>query len=608
MIPAPIHSLRQLFLTSAVLALLASRVLATTQTVSNLNDNGAGSLRQAIANASAGDTVDATQLSGTITLTSGALTISQNLTILGSGSNSLAVSGDNASQVFVITSGSVAISDLAITSGSTSSEGGGINNAGVLNLIGCVVAGNQANSGADNPPYGGGIYNSGKANISECLISQNSTYSNQFEAGGGVYDSGTMTITDTTFYGNKLLPGYTGGQGDGLFIASYCSASVAGCTFSQNQGLYYGGGIYLNGSLFLVNSTFAGNSCGLEGGGIFVDATTLTVINSTFSGNSAETGGGIYFDGNNDSGGCQIGNCVFSGNGAGTVASQYNPVTSLGCNLSDNSSGPSGAPGDILSENPMLGPLHDNGGPTQTCALLPGSPAIDSGSNALAATAGLVTDQRGYPRIFNGTVDIGAYEYLAESLIGPTGATGPTGPTGATGATGADGNPGSAGATGADGATGATGLAGPSGPTGPTGTTGPQGPTGNIGLTGPGGASGAPGTTGVQGPIGAAGPTGATGPTGPSGVTGPSGIVGPIGVHGLPGATGPSGPIGAAGPSGLAGPGVPQTLLLELPAGSPTPAGYLRVATKVSLKCTGLDDQPLTITVDFFERKGANLR
>ena len=66
-----------------------------------------------------------------------------------------------------------------------------------------------------------------------------------------------------------------------------------------------------------------------------------------------------------------------------------------------------------------MGPLADNGGPTQTMALLPGSPAIDAGSNALIPS-GVTTDQRGYARINNGTVDIGAYEYVNPLVVNTT--------------------------------------------------------------------------------------------------------------------------------------------------------------------------------------------
>jgi hypothetical protein len=144
---------------------------------------------------------------------------------------------------------------------------------------------------------------------------------------------------------------------------------------------------------------------------------TLTVINSTISGNSVtgnsstNLGGGIYVGGL----GLSVGTTIFAGNTAGTGPDVSATLTSLGYNLIGNTSGSRGfgAPGDQLNVDPLLGPLAANGGPTQTMALLPGSPAIDAGNDSvLGFPYYLTTDQRGsgFSRKVGSHVDIGAFE------------------------------------------------------------------------------------------------------------------------------------------------------------------------------------------------------
>jgi hypothetical protein len=214
---------------------------------------------------------------------------------------------------------------------------------------------------------------------------------------------------------------------------------------------------------FRTNSTFTGNTALTNNGGGIANVDTLMASDNTFTGNSATNGGGI----DNESGGtATLTNCTVSGNtsqdaGGGIynvdsltlnntiVAGNTSPidndisgtVTSTSAfNLIGDGSGifnltdleePAlsnliGTTADPL--NPLLGPLADYGGPTETMALLPGSPAIDAGSNALAVDANgnpLTTDQRGagFPRVINGTVDIGAFESQGFTLTPVTGST-----------------------------------------------------------------------------------------------------------------------------------------------------------------------------------------
>jgi predicted outer membrane repeat protein len=192
-------------------------------------------------------------------------------------------------------------------------------------------------------------------------------------------------------------------------------------------GAIYSGGYFGVGAVTIRNSTFSGNSAGNHGGairsGAFFSPGTLTVVNSTFSGNSAHDGGGIYSDGGDTA---QLLNTLVAGNTAAgqspdvfSTANSFggHPVASLGHNLigvRDGSSSSVWVASDLTGTaaaplNPGLGPLADNGGPTRTMALLPGSPAIAAADPSGAPP----TDQRGVAR--GPAPSIGAYEYAAQA-------------------------------------------------------------------------------------------------------------------------------------------------------------------------------------------------
>ena len=369
---------------SCAIERLEFRRLLSTYLVSNTSDSGPGSLRQAIdqANANPGpDTITfAAGMSGTIALTSGQLEISDvtgGLTLIGPGAGSLSVSGNSAGRVFQIDLGAAAdISGLTITGGFPGvgpAEGGGIFEDGDLTLTRCVVSGNYA-------PQGGGIFNSSAATLK---LVDSTVANNQASDGGGAYIKGGLFATRCTFWGN---------------------------TASE-----FGGAVFNQGNATLEDSTLSRNVA-LQGGAIF-DKAHATALNCTISANSARTGGGMY----GDTGGLLfMGNTILAGNtgtSGGPDAWTAAPVGSLGHNLIGITDGSTGWVKSDLSGtassplDPRLSPLAGNGGPTRTMALLPDSPAIDAGDNGIAQGAGLVTDQRGFSRVYNGSVDIGAYEF-----------------------------------------------------------------------------------------------------------------------------------------------------------------------------------------------------
>jgi hypothetical protein len=232
-------------------------------------------------------------------------------------------------------------------------------------------------------------------------------------SGGGirVYEFGTVTLTNSTVSGN------TGGVGGGIYAERDVDMTLTNSTVSGNTADIFGGGIFAYGTVTvtLTNSTVSGNTADLVGGGIFAYG-TVTLTNSTVSGNTASNGGGIRVA---RSGTTNLTNTIVADN---DVDNCSGGISSLGHNLTDDASCAFTAPGDLVVADAMLGPLQDNGGPTETHALLHGdsstlgSPAIDAGDNANCPA----TDQRGEARPFDGDYngasdcDIGAVEYVPE--------------------------------------------------------------------------------------------------------------------------------------------------------------------------------------------------
>src|SRR6476620_8944724 len=204
----------------SAVCLIALSTQAATITVTNTNDSGSGSLRQAVRDAFGGDTINfSSSLNGqTIMLTSGELLVDKSVTISGPGANTLAVDANHASRVFHIASGqTVTISGLSITNGLASTpilfySGGGIFNDGysggaVLTVSNCTISGNSA-----VPGNGGGLTNDGYATVTIA----NSTFSgNTAQDGGGIYNYGNestnVTVDSSTLSGNSAAPGYGGG-------------------------------------------------------------------------------------------------------------------------------------------------------------------------------------------------------------------------------------------------------------------------------------------------------------------------------------------------------------------------------------------------------------
>ncbi len=311
----------------------------------------------------------------------------------------------------------------AILSSETTVDGGGVitleggHSAGVFSVqLGGVLS--IANLTIANGSVLA-ISNSGTLNVTNCTFSDNSS--------GAIVNSGTLTVTDSSFSGNSAV------SGGAIFNTNTGTFAVSNSTFSGNSAIAGrpspapgAGGAILNLSIggshgsHVTNSTFSGNSA--DGGGAIASTSYLTVTDSTFSGNSAVDGGGAVDNaaacGDSSNAPCLatltntiVANSTQGGNCGGTM------ITDGGRNIEDGTTcGFSMANGSLSSTDPQLDPagLADNGGPTQTIALQPGSPAINAGDEAACAAAPVNgADQRGFVRPGTHAVrcSTGAYEY-----------------------------------------------------------------------------------------------------------------------------------------------------------------------------------------------------
>jgi hypothetical protein len=364
----------------------------------------------------------------------------EGMTIQGAGAGATTVDGGNAGPVFAIGLASLTLSDLTITNGNGnnpivdgSEAGGGITIAAqsAATVIRCTITGNTATQGASSG-RGGGIFSEGTLTVMDSTITNNSADT----TGGGIFIAGstavsTATITRCTVSGNTA-----GISGSGIYN-NQGTLSLTDSTISGNNAQNFGGGIYNNkGTLSLARTTVSGNSAATGfGGGIYNNkGPTVSLTNSTISGNMANQGRGGGMENNGST--VTIANTTVSGNsaaansgggidGIGTTFNLTNTIISgstggdcalnQGATLATNSHNliQDGNCSPMLTGDPKLGPLQNNGGLTATRALLAGSPAIDAGDDSVTGSPlSLATDQRGngFLRKAGLHVDIGAFE------------------------------------------------------------------------------------------------------------------------------------------------------------------------------------------------------
>lgn len=396
----------------------------------------------------------------------GDLNITEALTITGTDATTTIIDGNGQDRIFkVALDVPLDLSDVTVRNGGDNPSdnqampGAGIYSEGPLTITNAIVSHNKNTEGGN----GGGISAWQTAVLTNVTVSNNQTgYGGQ---GAGVFGLGTLTITNSTISNNRSAYGAQGagihanghlsltnstvsdnhsdygGNGGGIYI--YESADIDNVTVSGNTTGYsgHGAGIFANGTLSLSKSTISGNQTGQSGsgaglairnqsnftnvtvssnhtgsqgwgGGIVLYGGSVDLQNVTISSNSADVdgdGGAI----SNEGGLVRFVNTILAKN-TGTNECVGGDFTSLGHNLSDDASCSLTGSGDLPNTDPLLGSLANNGGLTQTQALLAGSPAIDAGDNANCPT----TDQRGssYSRPKDGDgnssalCDIGSFE------------------------------------------------------------------------------------------------------------------------------------------------------------------------------------------------------
>jgi CSLREA domain-containing protein len=334
-------------------------------------------LREAITAANASADADiitfAPGVTGTIQLTGALPNLSRNLTVQGPGANLLSVrrnlGGDY--RIFTVSDGDLREGPLVTLSGLTITNGN-------------VTAAFPGNCG-------GGILNDhATLTVSNCALNTNTAALH----GGAIFNYGDSGFAGLTILSSTLSQNGAAASGGGIFVAAYggqTASSLTNCTLSQNAASQYGGAIYNDGTgsgnaaLTLTNCTLNGNTAVLIASGIYNDA-----LNPSTSGVAT----------------LRLRNTILrAGDARANLVNDGGAIISDGHNLSsDNGGGFLTAAGDQINTNPLLDVLSDNSGPTKTHALLPGSPAINAGGDALAPKL----DQRGYLRV--GVSDIGAFE------------------------------------------------------------------------------------------------------------------------------------------------------------------------------------------------------
>jgi hypothetical protein len=412
------------------------RVEAATVAVTNCNDSGPGSLRNAAARAQSGDLLDLRRLRCTIVLTRGAIEITQqDLALVGRGTGALFITSQNRSRILSHEgTGTLRIAWLSIVDGrleaETSATGGCIYSAGNVSLQHarvhqCDVYGYPApdceGTGTCSSSWGGAISARGNVRMAYSTVSDGSA-SNYDSVGGGIY------AAELIMFRSRLLRNSSEGSG-GAQVRRFIALGSIIADNQAGDGYPGPGGVDVvsvysvpgTGAADVRDTTFAGNT---TGGGLCsaLCADDARIVNSTFTRNAGRyavllTDGSIVNSTVADNSSCGGGvraitlyleSAILAGNSCGTGGMDLTVTGSLTGthNLVGVASIP--LPPGTLRGDPLLAPLAFNGGYTPTRALRAGSPAIDRGSNPL----GLEYDQRGpgFPRVSGSRADIGAFE------------------------------------------------------------------------------------------------------------------------------------------------------------------------------------------------------
>ncbi len=455
--------------------LLAVVTVDTDQDIVDFND-GVTSLREAIFATNLVDGADEIVFDfgqdgpATILLTQGELAVTDSLTINGPGASLLTIdasgndptpdenNGDG-SRVFNIDDGGfnnliqVTLAGLTLTGGDNNGKGGAISSKEELSIFSSTLVDNSSRQGGavssgddlsnmpenralliivdsrivgNNSRSGGGIFSLAEMKITGSTISDNQSRC----SGGGIFARSVFGFTQDFEIVDSTISNNTAGDRGGGFYIFGIGSRIDSSTIDNNTGRT-GGGIFVTGSVEIVNSTVSKNTSFTTGGGVLSNWGDLILRHVTVTDNDSKEGGGIYARSPRPGQVTTLDHVIVAGNRSeqGGSPDLFGRSLAVSYSLIGDNTGlilpeaPIGSPdanGNLIGGemygviDPMLGELADNGGPTQTHALLSGSPAINRGDlNAVAGIDGVPKfDQRGdgFDRVFGGRIDIGAYE------------------------------------------------------------------------------------------------------------------------------------------------------------------------------------------------------
>jgi hypothetical protein len=378
------------------------------------------------------------------------------LTVKGTTGATLDASG-SADRTLSISTGNVQLIGLTITGGSVSGGGGGglLVDHATVSLARSIVTGNSATEVANAATGGAGVENyygtlsiknttisnnvasgsglsaitgGGILNFGDLTMDHSTIGANTAQLGGGIYNAGDLTMTRSVVSGNQAVDnGSMTSHGGGIFSESG-TTSVSTSTISDNSS-DFGGGLATAADTTITMSTISGNDATFDGAGVNVEGPSLSIIMSTVGGNSAGRSAGGIFNGTSGDGDLKLAGNIVGENTAGSASdcsSPYVAIRSEGYNLIGNANGCNVAagPGDLIGSlsaggvvDPKLGILTPRGGPTETMAPAPSSPAVNmipigaiSADDLVTLCPSTGTDQRAKPRPQGTGCDAGSYE------------------------------------------------------------------------------------------------------------------------------------------------------------------------------------------------------
>ncbi len=330
--------------------------------------------------------------------------ITGSVTVVGNGAT-IVRSSSSGTPVFrffdVASSGHLTLSALTLSNGITnngSSGGGAIDTHGVTSVTGTTFTGNSSPSASGTS--GGAIDNSGQLTVT------GSTFVNNLAMeGAGIFNQNLTSITQTTFLNNTATI-----YGGGGIVNAFGTTNISASTFVGNTGPG-GGAIDNDTALNVTNSTFFNNTGGSSGGGAIQNFGTAAITQSTLSGNTSQYGANIH---NYGSSTVAVSSSIVA-NGVSGSNCGGPPIIDKGYNVDTGTScGFAASAHSVSSTQPHLEAIASNGGPTQTMALPPNSPAVDRIPTSVNGCAGGV-DQRGVARPQGTACDVGAFEVISST-------------------------------------------------------------------------------------------------------------------------------------------------------------------------------------------------